>query len=296
MGSACQQLGDLSRSIEYFEKVLEIVRKLGDRQGESVVLTNMGGIYSDLSDDRRAIQYLEQSLAIESEIGDRHAQMASFNNLANAYRNLGNATRAFEYYNKSLDIALGMSDRRGEAFALNNIGSTYANLGNLETALKYHEQALEIFKEIGDRHSEGFERAETAASRQPTVAQLARPESLPLPLHLAVLSAVRPRRPVPALLHAVRGAAQVGPARREAGVRRSRQLRLCTHRQLLLELHREHGQHLPALDDPPDPLRPDHRGSAGPAAQGRDGVAHGRPPALRRDPRRRGAHLLEHLP
>ena len=87
-------------------------------------------------------------------------------------------------------------------------------------------------------------------TRKPAAEPLRR-QGLALPLRLAVLHPVRAGRAVPADLH-VRGVAQrLGPAQGPGRVGRLRELRHGAGRPVLLELDRQHHQHLPASRSPP---------------------------------------------
>ena len=56
--------------IGYYEQRLVIAREIGDRQGEGIVLGNLGLAYAGLGQVEKAIGLLEQSLRIGEEIKD----------------------------------------------------------------------------------------------------------------------------------------------------------------------------------------------------------------------------------
>ena len=57
--------------IAWSEGALKGCRKIGDRQNEGAMLSNLGTAYLDLGEIRRAIGYFEQHRAIARKIGDR---------------------------------------------------------------------------------------------------------------------------------------------------------------------------------------------------------------------------------
>ena len=69
-----EDLSDYPKALEYYEKSLENKRELGDRQGESRTLSNIGGIYLGLSDYPKALEYYEKALTISRLIGDRFSE------------------------------------------------------------------------------------------------------------------------------------------------------------------------------------------------------------------------------
>ena len=155
LGSAYAIIGEPRRAIEYHEQALNIAREIGDRRGEGYALDNLGSAYQDLGEPRRAIAYHEQALSIRREIGDRRGEGNDLGNLGLAYQDLGEPRRAIEYYEQCLLLHREIVDRRGEGNALGNLGVAYYFLGEPRRAIAYYEQALLIDREIGDRRGEG---------------------------------------------------------------------------------------------------------------------------------------------
>ena len=155
LGSAYAIIGEPRRAIEYHEQALNIAREIGDRRGERYALNNLGSAYQDLGEPRRAIEYHEQALLIDREIGDRRGEGQTLGNLGNAYADLGEPRRAIEYHEQALLIAREIGNRHGEGSDLGNLGSAYYFLDEPRRAIAYYEQALSIRREIGDRQGEG---------------------------------------------------------------------------------------------------------------------------------------------
>ena len=154
LGVAYADLGEPRRAIEFYEQQLEIALEIADRRGEATVLNNLGSAYADLGEPHRAIESYEQQLGIAREIGDRYGEGQTLGNLGIAYADLGEPRRAIEFYEQYLEIARAIGDRRGEGNALGNLGIVYATLGEPRRAIEFYEQQLEIVREIGDRRAE----------------------------------------------------------------------------------------------------------------------------------------------
>ena len=155
LGNAYSDLGELRKAIEFYEEALTISREIEDRQGEGVDLGNLGNAYSDLGEIRKAIEYHEQALAIAREIEDRGGEGTTLGNLGNAYYALGEIRKAIEFYEEALAIAREIEDRGGEGVDLGNLGLAYSDLGEIRKAIEFYEEALAIAREIGDREGEG---------------------------------------------------------------------------------------------------------------------------------------------
>ena len=155
LGNTYSDLGEVRRTIGYYEQVLTIMREIGDRRGEGNALGNLGITYAALGEVRRAVGYYEQQLVITCEIGDRRGEGNALGSLGIAYYSLGEVRRAGGYYEQALTIMREIGDRRGEGNALGSLGNFYAALGEVQRAVGYYEQQLVIMREIGDRRGEG---------------------------------------------------------------------------------------------------------------------------------------------
>jgi tetratricopeptide (TPR) repeat protein len=155
VGNSYAALGEIRKAIGCYEQALTITREIGDRNGEGANLGDMGRAYSALGDTRKAIEYYEQALKISKETDDLSSEGTWLGNLGSAYAAFGNTRKAIEYYEQALLIARNVGNRSGEGAWLGSIGSAYAAFGDTRKAIEYYDQALAITREIGDRNGEG---------------------------------------------------------------------------------------------------------------------------------------------
>jgi tetratricopeptide (TPR) repeat protein len=149
LGLAYQNIGEVHKAIEYFEKALGLDRENNDRKGEGADLGNLGGAYATLGDASKAIEYYEQALAIDREIGDRKGEAADLTGLGNRYVDLGDAHRAIEYYEQALFIARETGDRNGEETRLINLAEALSMSGQISKAIDAAKQSLSIAIDLG---------------------------------------------------------------------------------------------------------------------------------------------------
>ena len=64
-------LGQVDKAMAHFEQALIIIREIGDRLSEILLLRGLGKTNSSLGEHAKAIKYCKQALAIAREIGDR---------------------------------------------------------------------------------------------------------------------------------------------------------------------------------------------------------------------------------
>ncbi|MGG6242687.1 tetratricopeptide repeat protein [Nodosilinea sp. AN01ver1] len=155
-----RQATELSRTGEY-EAALELLnqaivlwRKVGDRRGEAISLSDLGLVYRNLSRYAEALEAYHQALDIQREIGDRYNEATALNNMGSIYYRLGDYPKALELYQESLNIREDIGDEHGQAFSLNSIGLVYQEQSQYAEALEYYSQALGLFKNAGDAEGE----------------------------------------------------------------------------------------------------------------------------------------------
>lgn len=154
LGNAYYLLGEIQKSIEYYESALAIANELGDKRGKGNLLNNLGNAYASLEKLSQAIEYYQQALAIAREIGDKRGEGTNLGNLGEASSVLGDLYTAMEYYERALTIAREIGDKRGEANRLANLGNAYKKLGNTAKAQESWSVALRIFDLIEDPNAE----------------------------------------------------------------------------------------------------------------------------------------------
>src|SRR5207244_3717362 len=92
----------------------------------------------------KAIDKYIEALPLYRAVGDRNGESNTLNNIGVVHDQLGEKQRALEYYNQALPLYRAVGDRSGEAITLNNIGIIYNNLGEQQKALEYYNQALPL--------------------------------------------------------------------------------------------------------------------------------------------------------
>jgi CHAT domain-containing protein len=159
-------LGDYKQAIQYHQQSLEIVRAIGDKQGEGNSLNNLGNAYYLLSDYKQAIQYHQQSLKIDKALGDKQGEGISLNNLGVALLYSGNPKAAETNLRNAIAVWESMRASLGDndAFKVSIFetqASSYRLLQQALIAQNQPTQALEI-AELG--RTRAF--AELLAARQ----------------------------------------------------------------------------------------------------------------------------------
>ncbi|CAF1386165.1 unnamed protein product [Adineta steineri] len=141
---------DFEKAIWYFEKALEICRKIhpSNHPHLGTSYNNIGGVYDKMGEYSKALSFYEKALEINQKTlpSNHHHLASSYNNIGNVYNNMGEYLKALSSHKKSLEIYQKtlLSNHPLLAGLYNNIGSMYHKMGEYSRALSFYEKAVQI--------------------------------------------------------------------------------------------------------------------------------------------------------
>jgi tetratricopeptide (TPR) repeat protein len=135
-----------------FTEALAVLRRTGDRQGESMVLDSLAIdlFYQDRFEE--ALESLQSALAIHSALGDRWWTALSLNNIGQMLVCLKRHDEALEYLARALAVQREISDRYAESVIEGTLADTYLELGLFEEAVGHYRAALTAHQETAREH------------------------------------------------------------------------------------------------------------------------------------------------
>ena len=158
---AYHRLGDLQKTIGYYERYLKTSKEVADEAGKGKaygkgkVYGYLGTAYGSLGDFQIAKEYHKRDFDISKEVGNRAGKGRGYCNLIIDYHSLGDVKKAIQYHEGFLKISKKAGDKVGEGAAYGNLGIAYHSLGDFQKAIQYHQRHLKISTEVGDRAREG---------------------------------------------------------------------------------------------------------------------------------------------
>jgi len=152
IGTVYYNLNQSEKSLEYFEKALNIYKVCKNDKGIVSVLNNLGAVCNVRGENRKALNYYFSSIRLAEKTGYHDALFNCYNNIGNTYKYLGISDSAIFYLEKSREISEKMKNNAGIAQALSNIASVYGSLNNHEKALEYLLKSFGFAKKTGDIH------------------------------------------------------------------------------------------------------------------------------------------------
>ncbi|HLO47896.1 MAG TPA: tetratricopeptide repeat protein [Kamptonema sp.] len=156
LGRTYDALKEYERSLEIYQQSLAIARQRNDRPNEGVIIDYIGRVYDSMGQSQKALNFQQQALAIFREIGNRRNEGIVLGNIGRIYQNQKLYDKALETYQQTLVIVRETAERQGEGIILDYIGVVYNAQGQYQKAIDSHQQALNIFRQIGNRRSEGI--------------------------------------------------------------------------------------------------------------------------------------------
>ena len=147
--------GDIPKTLEYWNRGLEITREIDDKQGLATTLNNLGYIFKSQGDIEKALEYYHESISLYDVLDDPSGKAFSLNNIGLLYYGQKDVEKALEYCKRSLKIRREIGEKNGIAQTLNNLGVMYNNAGKKEEALLNFQESLLLRKEIGNQKGIG---------------------------------------------------------------------------------------------------------------------------------------------
>lgn len=146
-------MGDLKKSLEYYNKALPLLEALNDEKGISVALNNLTNLYTTMGDRKTALTYGFRCLALKQKTKDQHGIATVYSNIGSIYMGMRKADTASRYFGLSLNIYEQRKDTLNCATLLTNLGSAFQQQGNYSLAVNKYEKALALAEKIKSKQA-----------------------------------------------------------------------------------------------------------------------------------------------
>lgn len=135
------------KALEYNYKALEIAKKSNDKHTIAGGLLNIGSIYLE-TNDKRSIDFFDKALEISKELNIISLQIAIYLNYGELYYNLSELDKSFKSFENALELSEITKQKSTISFAKLQIGKIYFAKNDLSNALKYAQSSLEIAENL----------------------------------------------------------------------------------------------------------------------------------------------------
>ncbi|MGP4109430.1 AfsR/SARP family transcriptional regulator [Streptomyces sp. 4N509B] len=154
VATALSELGRFDEAIDHYEQALPLYEALGNKQGLSKTLGNLGDAHLRAGRYEMSRRYTVRSLEADRASGNVWGESIALNNLGEAYIGLGRLDDAVEALREGLVVQRSTGNRWLEGVTLAHLGLAHHRLHRHTEALACYHQALEIHRELGNRLGE----------------------------------------------------------------------------------------------------------------------------------------------
>jgi len=150
----CQQgtaMGATAEAITDCENALQTSIAARDRNGEAIILTNLGTIYFLRGDLSRSEEMLRQAFKTFREVGNLDDAATALSDIAAARLMRGDLQEAKKLLEETIPEYQAAEDKEGIALNLNNLGDLSRQRGNLAVAETTYQQAKATAQEIDNK-------------------------------------------------------------------------------------------------------------------------------------------------
>ena len=153
-GLLAQSQGDEDRAKADLERCLQTLKRIGDKEGESTALANLGILYTSLGKHREAIEYNEQALDIAKEINDKKGEMVINSNLGQLYLYQKEFKKASDCFSTALSISRTSKDLIGESRTYCDIAMLCLARNEVPKAFSALSASIKVLEKMSVIHGE----------------------------------------------------------------------------------------------------------------------------------------------
>ena len=136
-----------TKALEYNHKAVEIAKKSNDKHTIAGGLLNIGSIYLE-TNDKRSIDFFDKALEISKELNIISLQIAIYLNYGELYYNLSELDKSFKSFENALELSEITKQKSTTSFAKLQIAKIYFAKNDFSNALKYAQSSLEIAENL----------------------------------------------------------------------------------------------------------------------------------------------------
>ncbi|MFE3741206.1 ATP-binding protein [Streptomyces sp. NPDC059096] len=134
---------------------LEAARRLGERAGEALLLTELGMGYARVNHLTESHESHQSALVIWRELGDRLGEAHSLNLIGLFHLRGRQLDQAADHFEEAIAVFREQGSDHWAATALSNLASTHYEAGRLPEAATVTRQALEAHRSLENQRGEG---------------------------------------------------------------------------------------------------------------------------------------------
>ena len=137
---------------KYFEEALVVINKTNDKIILSRINNNLGRLYEKNGDYETALKHYQDALKNSESINYYVGMSRILTNMGNVSKSIYKYSQALDYYTRSIEISEKSDDKMGILNNLISIASLYDDTEDFDNAIKYYQKALTINKSYNNKY------------------------------------------------------------------------------------------------------------------------------------------------
>jgi len=141
-------------SAEYYQKSLQLNKKLGNENGMAGINSNLGMIYADLGNYQKSVNHLLDAVAErrkdKNTVTGRENLFNTLLNLSNSLKQLGRYDEAIKYLEEALSYAQEINNLEKISIFYLQLAEVHEKAGHIEESKKYAEKYMTFYKTMKD--------------------------------------------------------------------------------------------------------------------------------------------------
>jgi CHAT domain-containing protein/tetratricopeptide (TPR) repeat protein len=156
LGSVFAITGDREKSLQYYQRALDIYSSNGDARGKGICLTAIGGIYASWGEKQKALAFLRRALPnwMAANVTDSLGQAQALNRMGGVLVSLGDAPGAARFHQRALELAIEFGADYLQAESLHHLAQAHLSANARQDAITCAQHAEDIQEKIGDRRGQ----------------------------------------------------------------------------------------------------------------------------------------------
>ena len=131
-----------AKAMESLTLAYEIHKKLNNKDGMALQIGNMANLYYDLGDIKKTIEYYDKALKICEETDDKVGMSRQYGNMGWIFFEAKDYTKAIEYTKKAINLLEGLSDLQLKNNWYDNLTGMYEVTGDYKAAYQTYQQFI----------------------------------------------------------------------------------------------------------------------------------------------------------
>lgn len=140
--------GKLSASADNYLQALRYFEATQDKNSMVSVFYGLANIYNKQNNFGKALEYNLKAIHIYEASSNKFKTLIGYDQIGNLYQKQGNYIKANEYYLRSLKLYVEFNNLAGQASTLHQIGNNNQLAGRFQDAIVNYTQSLKLSKQL----------------------------------------------------------------------------------------------------------------------------------------------------